>query len=330
MAAKKLPSVPVAKDYFDLLNADSAAIVEGDPRVVRYPELYERWKAMRLAIEQDLRLDGNISLVCVFELEDLQIRLLPDERVRNKAWSVRASYLCLVSKELMQRYTETSPPDLKNKATPIDDIRADVEDLISGLHWWYVSAFRKESSLRTLKFSLLLAALAGLVLCILATAVLAWQTGEIGAFLRDMTPVEMIFYVLYAGFLGAVTSTIRRIQPVAEEPIAISDPLIKTIAIEQGHVGVYLSIALGAIFALVLYLAIGSGLELALGGSTPKFLPSGATKPCPDCSIYVMFTSLLPATSADFAKLLVWSFVAGFSERLVPDMLDRFSTKKIK
>jgi hypothetical protein len=45
----------------------------------------------------------------------------------------------------------------------------------------------------------------------------------------------------------------------------------------------------------------------------------------------VPFTSFLtdtgPASGADFALLIVWSFIAGFAERLVPDTLNRLVTK---
>jgi len=34
----------------------------------------------------------------------------------------------------------------------------------------------------------------------------------------------------------------------------------------------------------------------------------------------------MPATAADWAKLAVWSFAAGFLERLVPDVLTRIAT----
>ena len=33
------------------------------------------------------------------------------------------------------------------------------------------------------------------------------------------------------------------------------------------------------------------------------------------------------ATKVDFAKLMIWSFLAGFSERLVPDILTRLSAQ---
>jgi hypothetical protein len=35
----------------------------------------------------------------------------------------------------------------------------------------------------------------------------------------------------------------------------------------------------------------------------------------------------LPTTSEEYAKLLIWAFVAGFAERFVPDSLDRLTTK---
>ena len=37
-----------------------------------------------------------------------------------------------------------------------------------------------------------------------------------------------------------------------------------------------------------------------------------------------------PQNFTDYGKLLVWSFIAGFAERLVPDMLDRFTAASKK
>jgi hypothetical protein len=35
-----------------------------------------------------------------------------------------------------------------------------------------------------------------------------------------------------------------------------------------------------------------------------------------------------PSGGIEYAKLMVWSFLAGFAERLVPDTLSRFVAKK--
>jgi hypothetical protein len=35
-----------------------------------------------------------------------------------------------------------------------------------------------------------------------------------------------------------------------------------------------------------------------------------------------------PIQGIDFAKLFVWSFIAGFAERLVPDAIDRLAAKE--
>jgi hypothetical protein len=37
-----------------------------------------------------------------------------------------------------------------------------------------------------------------------------------------------------------------------------------------------------------------------------------------------------PRTGIDYAKVLVWSFLAGFSEKLVPDVLDRLASREKK
>lgn len=74
----------------------------------------------------------------------------------------------------------------------------------------------------------------------------------------------------------------------------------------------FLRILYGMIGAIVFYYFIRSGL---LGGTAFPVL----TRAPPTDGV----TGSIPAPSQDIAKLIVWSFLAGFSERLVSDALNR-------
>jgi hypothetical protein len=77
---------------------------------------------------------------------------------------------------------------------------------------------------------------------------------------------------------------------------------------------VFVRIILGVIGAILMYLLIIGGL---LGG---QLFPSAG------------MTALWTATpfnmpSPDFAKLLIWSTIAGFSERFIPDQFTNLTSK---
>lgn len=76
----------------------------------------------------------------------------------------------------------------------------------------------------------------------------------------------------------------------------------------------------GMIGAVILYLVFAAGfLE---GDLFPKFkCLQGSCEAFPD---FIQYWS--PADSKAYAKAIVWGFIAGFSERVVPDILNRLST----
>jgi hypothetical protein len=43
-----------------------------------------------------------------------------------------------------------------------------------------------------------------------------------------------------------------------------------------------------------------------------------------------LFTSTYPAAGVDFAKLIFWSFIAGFSERFVPQIISKTTSENEK
>ena len=103
--------------------------------------------------------------------------------------------------------------------------------------------------------------------------------------------IAIVTSILFFGALGATTSAFTR--PGTE----VRARPVNLIAVQ----------ALGAIFAGMLALMFMGGL--VQGSLFPQFSNVG--------------WSTLQFDASSWARLLVWSFLAGFSERLVPDLLDR-------
>ena len=79
---------------------------------------------------------------------------------------------------------------------------------------------------------------------------------------------------------------------------------------------VKLTPVIGGTFAIVLFLIFCLGM--ASGTLFPTFEPKTNI---PD--FITLATNVKPSNTAEWGKLLVWSFIAGFGERFVPDTLDR-------
>lgn len=77
----------------------------------------------------------------------------------------------------------------------------------------------------------------------------------------------------------------------------------------------------GGVFALLLYLMMLS--ELVSGLLFPAFATPETTGTLSAEEFRSLLLETYPATLQDFAKLGVWCFVAGFSERFLPDIIER-------
>lgn len=130
---------------------------------------------------------------------------------------------------------------------------------------------------------------------------------EIGLSLSLAYPVALI------GSAGGTANAYRRLQRLQATEPSLRDDVPRTLAVLQ----VYASPVVGAVFAAVLYVLFLAGL--LQGELFPRF----------DCSAeeftdFGAFANCGPDTNSDVAMALVWAFVAGFGEKLVPNVLDRF------
>lgn len=130
------------------------------------------------------------------------------------------------------------------------------------------------------------------------------------------------------GVAGAFMSVLRRLQQAIGTD---SDPdLSKEFsALENEGEKLWISLIMGGVFSILLYFLFSSGVGDSLLGNTlvPQFHCGGSSN-CTPIQNDSFLTANLPKTATDFSKCIVWSFLAGFSEQLVPDVLSRLSKQK--
>lgn len=121
------------------------------------------------------------------------------------------------------------------------------------------------------------------------------------------------------GLLGGFVSIQQRVNKIESSELGI---------LSQSWFQILLIPIYGGIFALVLYVLFLSGI--LQGHLFPEFYipPPPADGQAPDTKFMEsLFMATYPKTGEDFAKLIFWSFVAGFSERYVPQIISGIADK---
>jgi cytochrome b subunit of formate dehydrogenase len=138
---------------------------------------------------------------------------------------------------------------------------------------------------------------------------------------EETRQLSILPLVAVAGALGAFVSALRRLYSFERIfPRQWRRGLLTRINV---YVVAYSSIPplVGIIAAVVLYVIFAS--HLLMGSGFPLFeCELGENK----CVQFVDFVKhWKPSTAPDYAKAVVWGFLAGFSERFVPDILNRIA-----
>jgi hypothetical protein len=129
----------------------------------------------------------------------------------------------------------------------------------------------------------------------------------------------MLFIVFGLGALGAFVSMQRQLNSLSSEYLAyFSSSWLNTLLIPM----------VGGVLASVLYCLFLSGL--LSGDLFPRFCEVAIKQHSEGTIKKSMFLLLLDCQGngpADYAKLFFWSFVAGFSEKFVIDIIGQFTRR---
>jgi hypothetical protein len=137
--------------------------------------------------------------------------------------------------------------------------------------------------------------------------------------------VTIMIPVMVAGAGGAFVSSLRRLYGF--EDIFPRRSYVRLFRRLDFYVIAYslVPVLVGIIGAVMIYLLFAGGL--LRGDLFPEFICAPG-KSCDDLHGFV--SNWMPKDAAANAKAIVWGFIAGFSERFVPNILNRLATDKEK
>lgn len=329
--------------YFDHLHGEyQGLLAKTDAAEARKLE-----ELVRPAVEK--RAKGELSWDDVYTFDLAVLDYLPEEDLVRKAYDMRSKYRSVAGARDYDAYIASKPPDLTTlqlEATrKADDrasvatevLRADIRYLLSQFYLYYSmmplrEGLREELTRRARALTLIFIAI--FVSLLLLIQVWPWRDQTQGRFLGT------ILVVIFAGILGGFVSMLQRIQSAPNE----GDALYNLAALSHGWKGISLSPLYGAIFAMLLYVLftanilqgdvfprIASQQEAGAAkekGGEPAAEGKAAPPPAPErTSPGLPFAQTYPTDMKAYALLVIWCFIAGFAERLVPDTLNRLVAK---
>lgn len=127
-------------------------------------------------------------------------------------------------------------------------------------------------------------------------------------------PHETLIFV--SGTVGGAINSFQRIQSIQSMDLAKTKAL-DVMAERLITIQIYLSPFVGGVFAFVLYIMFMAGF---VQGSLFPMFAAGDQDFTNFCDFAQHF---IPKENVDVAKAIVWSFIAGFSERLVPNFISK-------
>lgn len=125
--------------------------------------------------------------------------------------------------------------------------------------------------------------------------------------------------IMLCGVLGGFVGIQRRLKDFTVEDLKI---------LAASRVYLILAPMVGGVLAIVLYVIFLA--NLFQGDIFPRFgIAPNINETDVDFGLLSIFLYVFPESFADSAKLIFWSFVAGFSERFVIDVIGKFEGRAV-
>jgi hypothetical protein len=252
---------------------------------------------------------ADVDASDIYRLEVILYDYLSPHEQKLRLLSLRDMLSNLMTAESFQSISVHFNKNLSDHETNKNESLA----LSSRLYRRYVMIPSVEALRTSIAFKLLLWPA---ISCLLAATAAALINSEF----KKLFHIDFGYWLaISSGICGAAVSTTIRLYKLD----ARHEPLLTWLSLERGRLSLYVTPFLGMIFASVLLLLLHAGI--LQGPLFPNFRVGDLVPPCWENLQPVIFNSKECSTYADISKIIIWCFMAGWSERLVPDVLDKLT-----
>jgi hypothetical protein len=257
------------------------------------------------------------------------LALTPNQVLARTGVRIREQYRELATEEEFKTYLQYNPPDPGKLAQSPHEgqpeppaggqfpdytaLRNELEYLLGLIYWKYRviplrEAARTRFAIDCATFQFIFVLFISIIYAVPYFILIPRKNWDVGDF--------TLLVVMVLGTMGAYTSVQYKVQTLPYT----GDPISRIVTFESGRISLFFGIIFGSIFAVMAYCLFMSG---AVGGSFFPVFGEANHSGSQAGSLYDFLTKVDPETTKDYGKLFVWSFVAGFAERLIPDTLNR-------
>jgi hypothetical protein len=266
----------------------------------------------------------------ICEVEQAVLSVVEDEGLIAKARILRERYRMATDAARYHAYEESLPKPI-SKLADIDiknqDVKtslcADICHLIFQLYWTYDST-TQSSALRYNTRWYVTVFLGILIAFTLVSIGWDWQAAIKSCDESLQKPFPVIGAIAFMGACGACVSFLRRLSQLPPN----IETLSAVIELRNGWIDAALAIVSGCFFAIFLLVIFASDIPTAI--FSQNFLPKFDESVAPAClktskgTLVGFLKSLYVADRPQMAIVFIFSFIAGFAEQFVPDVINKF------